>query len=236
MIVVVGLAFEARIAAASGLQVICAGDGRNLRPALHQAIALGCRGLISFGVAGGLAPGLEAGTCIVASSVVSADSRLSTDRSWSQALLNAIPGAVSGALAGAPGSVATPADKRALHRRTGALAVDTESHVVAGVAVDRGLPVAVVRVVCDPVTRPLPDVALRAVRPDGSTDVVTLLRALLRQPDKFKELLQIALDARSARATLLQCCRVLNPNRGRAEAGGLDALDAVPARLGPAIG
>jgi hypothetical protein len=84
--------------------------------------------------------------------------------------------------------------------------------------------------------RPLPDVALRAIRPDGSTDVVTLLRAVLRQPGKFKELLQIALDARSARATLLQCCRVLNPNRGRAEAGGLDALGAVPARLGPAIG
>ena len=56
MIVVVSLAFEARIAAASGLQVICAGDGRKLCPTLHEAITVGCRGLISFGVAGGLSP------------------------------------------------------------------------------------------------------------------------------------------------------------------------------------
>ena len=90
MIVVVGLAFEARIAAASGLQVICAGDGRNLRSTLHEAITVGCRGLISFGVAGGLAPGLAPGTCIVGSGVVSADGWLPTDRYWAQVLLHAM--------------------------------------------------------------------------------------------------------------------------------------------------
>lgn len=228
MIVVVGLAFEARIAAASGLQVICGGDGRNLRPALHEAMTVGCRGLISFGVAGGLAPELEPGACIVASGVVSADGHRATDRYWSQALLRAMPGAVSGMLAGAPGPVATPAEKHALHRSTGALAVDTESHVVAATAAHHNLPMAAIRVVCDPQTRTLPDLALRAVRPDGSTNVFLLLRSLLRRPDKLPELVQIALDARNARATLVQCCRLLGPEIGLSGADELEgALDAI---------
>jgi hopanoid-associated phosphorylase len=235
MIVVVGLAFEARIAVASGLRVICAGDGRQLEPTLDEAIATGCRGLISFGIAGGLADGLTSGTCIVASGVVSAAGLLPTDRLRSQALLQAMPGAVSGLLAGAPAPVASQEQKRALHRATGALAVDTESHVVAAAAARHRLPTTAVRVVCDPVTRTLPEVALRAVRPDGSTDVLTLLRALLRRPDNVTELLQIALEARLARAKLLQSCRLLGSDPGRTGADDLAALGAVQARLGPAM-
>ena len=39
MIIVVGLAFEARIAAGPGVHVICSGDGRNLAAKLTAAIA-----------------------------------------------------------------------------------------------------------------------------------------------------------------------------------------------------
>lgn len=238
MIVVVGLAFEARIAAASGLPVICGGDGSNLRLALHEAIAVGCRGLISFGVAGGLAPDLKPGTCIVASGVVSADGRLATDRVWSQSLLEAMPDAISGVLAGAPGPVATPQAKHWLHRETGALAVDTESHVVAGAATDHDLPMAAIRVVCDPATRTLPDLALRAIRADGSTDIPALLRALLRRPDKVPGLLQIALDARHARATLLECGRLLGPDLGLAGSGRRESgvIGGIEPGLGAAVG
>jgi adenosylhomocysteine nucleosidase len=238
MIVVVGLAFEARIAAASGLKVICSGDGCNLMPTLHEAIRLGCRGLISFGVAGGLSPNLRAGTCVVGSSVISADGLVSTDPYWSQQFLKAVPGAVYGVLAGAPGPVATPRAKRALHQTTGAVAVDTESHVVARAAGHHGLPMAAMRVICDPVTRTLPDIALRAIRPDGSTDVAALLRSILRQPNKVPDLLQIALDARSARAALLRCCHVLGPNLGLAPASRMqgDSLGDVQPSLGPAVG
>ena len=60
MIVVVGMAFEARIAAGLGVPVVCGGDGKNLAASLARAMAAGCGGLISFGVAGGLAPGSQA--------------------------------------------------------------------------------------------------------------------------------------------------------------------------------
>jgi len=238
MIVVVGMAFEARIAARSGLRVICSGDGRNLAPTLQEAISNGCRGLISFGLAGGLAPGLQAGTCVVGSAVVIGDSRLPTDSSWSQKLLETMPGSISGALAGVSNPVATPEAKRALHLNTGAVAVDMESHIVANAAASRGLPMVAIRVICDPVTRVLPEVALRAMRADGTTDVVALLGSVFRQPNKVPALLQIALDARAARATLLRGCRLLASDHGISGVSWLQggALDDVRPSLGSAAG
>ncbi len=211
MIVVVGLAFEARIAAGSGLPIVCAGDGRNLTPDLKRAIASGCSGLVSFGVAGGLDPRLAPGTCVVGAAVVSDGGHHETDRHWSQRLLEAMPGAVHGALAGADTPVCTPADKRALSRRTGALAVDTESHVVARAAAAYGLPMAAIRVVADPAHRGLPHAALAAIRADGSTDVMAVLRSVARRPHQLPALLRTALDARAARATLLLGRRLLEP-------------------------
>jgi len=124
MIVVVGLAFEARIAAGPGVNVICSGDGRNLASSLAAAVRGGCGGLVSFGVAGGLHPDLQPGDCIVASAVVSGSNRIPTDRGWSQHLIEAVPGSVSGVLVGVRAPVATPRAKQALHRETGAIAVD----------------------------------------------------------------------------------------------------------------
>jgi adenosylhomocysteine nucleosidase len=211
MIVVVGLAFEARIAAGSGLPIICSGDGRNLTPALKEAIADGCGGLISFGVAGGLDPRLKPGTCVVGSAIVIGDVRHETDRHWSQRLLEAMPGAVHGVLAGADGPVCTPADKRTLNRQTGALAVDTESHVVAQAATGHGLPMVAIRVIADPAHRALPEAALTAIRADGTTDVLAVLRSVARRPHQLPGLLRTALDARAARATLLRGRRLLKP-------------------------
>lgn len=221
MIVVVGLAFEARIAALSGLQVVCGGGGQNLQPRLHKAIRLGCRGLISFGVAGGLADHLQPGTCIVGSAIVADEGRLPTDSSWSRRLLLAMPGAISGVLAGVRGPVTTPDAKRVLHRSSGAVAVDTESHVVAMAAAKYGLPMIAIRVVCDPAARSLPQTALRSIRPDGTTDIGGLLRSLLRQPREIPELFRIALDARAAHATLVQCGRLLQDEFGVPDFGYL---------------
>src|SRR5256885_15832379 len=70
MIVVVGMAFEARIAARLDVPVVCGGDGKHLERSLARAMAAGCKGLISFGVAGGLAPELKPGICIIGSGVI----------------------------------------------------------------------------------------------------------------------------------------------------------------------
>jgi len=217
VIIVVGLAFEARIAAGPGVHVICSGDGRNLAAKLTAAIAearglvQGCPGIISFGVAGGLAPHLEPGTCVVGSAVVAGSKRMPISAEWSQKLLHTIPDAVSGMLLGVTTPIADPAEKRALYQKTGAIAVDMESHIVAAVGQVHELPVAAIRVITDPAKRALPVSAVRAMRANGTTDIVAMLRSVLKRPRELPALVQTALDARAARATLVRGRSLLGP-------------------------
>ena len=217
MIIVVGLAFEARIAAGPGIQVVCGGDGRNLTAALTAAIAEArmlfgdCPGIISFGVAGGLAPQLRPGTCVIGSAILSGSNRIPTNKMWSQKLLQTFPDAVSGMLLGVSAPICDPRDKRALHVNTGAIAVDMESHVVAAVGVAHGLPVLAMRVITDPAERALPASAVAAMRPNGTTNIVTMIRSVLMRPREIPTLFQTTFDALAARATLLRGRRLLGP-------------------------
>jgi len=217
VIVVVGLAFEARIAAGPGMRVICSGDGHNLAATLTHAIAEGCGGLISFGVAGGLDPQLKPGTCIIGSEIITERGRMPTDHQWSQRLLQALPNPVHGALVGVGAPVADAHSKRALHLKTGAVAVDMESHIVADVAATHRLPMAAIRVITDPAKRTIPNVALAAMRPNGTVDVLAVMRSLLQKPRDLIALMQTALDARAARATLREGRRLLGPRLGMPE-------------------
>ncbi len=214
MIVVVGLAFEARIAAGPGIHVICSGDGRNLAGSLASAVRGGCGGLVSFGVAGGLHPDLQPGDCIVASAILSAGHRMPTDPRWSQNLIATVPDAVLGVLAGVPVPVATPDAKRALHQRTGAIAVDMESHIVASIAAKHAIPMAAIRVITDPAVRTLPKAATGAMRADGTTDIAAMLSLLMKNPWDLPAILRTAFDARAARATLRRGRQLLGPNLG----------------------
>ncbi|MFY9991326.1 MAG: phosphorylase [Rhodoplanes sp.] len=220
MIVVVGLAFEARIAAGPGVRVICSGDGRNLVSSLAKAIREArlrkkdCGGLISFGVAGGLDPDLLPGTCVVGSAVLNGASRTPTDADWSQKLLRTIPGAVHGAIMGVSAPVARPEDKRALYERTGAVAVDMESHIVASLARRHGIPMAAIRVITDPAERALPACAVSAMRPNGTTDILAMIRSVISRPRELPALVQTALDARAARSTLMRGRKLLGPGLG----------------------
>ncbi len=217
MIIVVGLAFEAKIAAGPGVHVICSGDGRNLAAKLTAAIAeartlvQGCPGIISFGVAGGLAPHLLPGTCVVGSAVISGSHRMPISQEWSQKLLRTIPDSVSGALLGVPVPIAHPDEKRALYLKTGAIAVDMESHIVASVGLAHELPVAAIRVITDPARRALPVSAVAAMRPNGTTNIGAMLRSVLHRPRDLPALFQTALDARAARATLVRGRHLMGP-------------------------
>jgi hopanoid-associated phosphorylase len=210
VIIVVGLAFEARIAAGPGVQVICSGDGRDLASKLRAAIGnarargRGYQGIISFGVAGGLAPQLPTGACVVGTHVVSGSSNMPTDREWSEKLLRTIPGAVAGGLLGVSAPVAHPRDKRELFIKTGAIAVDMESHIVAALGLAHEIPFAAIRVITDPAKRTLPPSAIAAMRPNGTTDIGAMFRSVLRRPRDVPALFRTALDARAARASLVR--------------------------------
>jgi hopanoid-associated phosphorylase len=210
VIALVGLAFEARIAAGPGVLVVC--RGREMSDLLQLAIRAGCRGIISFGVAGGLAPDLIPGDCVVASSIIDHPAVRPTDPLWSRRLADMIPDARHGPIVGVNSVVSNPADKRTLHAFTRAVAVDMESHLVARLADAHGLAFAAVRVVVDPAHRAVPPAALLAMAPGGSTDVSAMLWEILARPSQVSPLMRLAADAMAARAALVRLRRTLGPS------------------------
>jgi hopanoid-associated phosphorylase len=221
VIVVTGMAFEARIARGEGVEVVYAARADLLERALSAAVARGCSGIISFGTAGGLAPDLQPGSLIVADAVEGPFGRLQTDRPWSDRLAAALAaGPLSarlrrGLMAAVTAPLVTAGDKDVLHRSNGALAVDMESHIAGAKAAAHGVPFAVCRAIVDPAWRTLPSAATAGLRDDGSTALGPILRELIRQPSQLGALMQVAVDARAARLSLVQARRAMG------EAGAL---------------
>jgi hopanoid-associated phosphorylase len=209
VLAVCGLAFEAAIARGPGVVAIH-GPGAAAVQRLDRALAdaHACRGILSFGIAGGLDPGLPPGACVLADAVVDGEGRLPVDEGWLLSLRASLPGAMVGALAGVSCPVTDAHAKASLRRRSGACAVDMESHLAALAARRHGLPFAALRIVADPAHRGIPACALAALREDGGMALAPLLRALASNPAELRMLATLAADAfrarrclRSARAT-----------------------------------
>ena len=222
VLVACGLALEARIASGSGVRSVAGGvDRRRLASELEHWAASGASAILSFGVAGGLAPDLAAGTCIIARGVHAAAGYRACDAAWTARLAERLPRARVGDVAGSDHPVIDADGKRALHAATSALAVDTESHIAAEVASAHALPFAAFRVVADAATRRLPLAALVALDARGGVDVATVLRSLARTPSQLPLLVRTAIDAQAAFAALRRGRRGLGPVFGR-DLGPLD--------------
>jgi len=201
IIAVTCLSFEAQVAAGPGIDVLC-GTAQRYIDKLESAVEAGGSGIISIGIAGGLAPGLDPGDWVIASGVVADGVRIPTDSRWSQRLLQALPGAVYADISGVDAPVVAQADKRALHESAGTVAVDMESHIAAKIAARHGVPFAACRVIIDPAERTLPPAALVGMRADGRPDVFAVIRSLCQQPRQVFALLRVVADARAARSAL----------------------------------
>jgi len=213
VVAVTCLALEARIALGPGVAVIC-NHASQLVASLEAAAKRGAAGIISFGIAGGLAPDLNAGDWVVGSGVRTEHGHFPTDRGWARALLEALPSAVHAEIVGADAPVAEPSEKRRLHLRTGAVAVDTESHVAARIAAAHRIPFAACRAVIDPAHSLLPPAAMYGLRHDGTADVFAVLRSVMRQPSQLPALTRTALDARVAAAALRRGRRLMGAGLG----------------------
>jgi adenosylhomocysteine nucleosidase len=200
-VAVTGLAFEARIVAGPGVTVVCGGGQIQFRRSLEAAIRNGCHGVLSFGIAGGLAPHLKPGACVVARNVIAENARYASDVGWSQSLIEkmqrasrfaALQDVSFGDIAGSDVPVACTHTKRRLYEKTGAVAVDMESHVAARIAVEHRVPFAAFRVITDPSHRELPPAALVATNVDGGVDFQAITRSLVRHPKQVPTLLRLA--------------------------------------------
>lgn len=194
ILAVTSLAREAQIARGNGVSVVCS-QGERLGAALRAAIDPGVAGIISFGISGGLNPALVAGDWVIASAVRYSDRVIVTDSKWRQELCKRLPGAVLADIVGSDTMVPTPAEKSHLHRTTGAVAVDMESHIAAEAAAAHGIPFAACRVIIDAAHRALPSAAGPALDSNGSVNIFAVMRSVLRTPSQLPDLARAAFDA-----------------------------------------
>ena len=205
VLAVTGLAAEARIASGTGVTTLSGGgDPARLALLLQAALANGAKAVISFGIAGGLRPGLRPGTTIIGRSVDDGEVRTKVDADWMRRLSRALPHALLADLAGVDSAVCGVDSKHALHRTSGAAAVDMESHIAARLAAQYGVPFAALRTIADPAERTVPSSAAVGMKPDGSTNVGAVLRGLSRKPGELPDLIRTAFDARAAFVALMQ--------------------------------
>lgn len=185
--VVVGYRAEARCLSPE-LRILCSGaDPARARAAASRLHEQGVAGLVSFGLAGGLAPGLAPGDLLLPEAVVLPDgATITTDSAWRSRLAATLEGAGlsarSAPIAGSERIVATPDAKRILFARTGAAAVDMESHAVAEVAARAGLPFLVLRAVADHSDQAIPRAAQGAIDAQGEIRHAAVLAGLMRRP------------------------------------------------------
>jgi adenosylhomocysteine nucleosidase len=215
LLVVSGLAAESRIATGPRTQAFCSGGvGVRLEQALAAASCDGPAGVLSFGVAGGLAPGMASGALVLGEWIESGSERFSCDPGWLQHLADKLPTATRAPILGVDAPVAQASKKALLAASTGAAAVDTESHIAARWATRHGVPFAAIRVVLDPVELTLPPAALAGARADGEVDVFAVLRSLAASPRQLPALLRTALDAKRAFDGLRSCRRAIGDDFG----------------------
>ena len=184
---------------ADGLTIACAtvAELKAARRAGLPAALIGLGGsrglpegrLVSFGLAGALRDGLACGTVLDAVRVVDP----AGETLWSGPPLG-VSGAREATILAAEEIVDEPAERRALHERTGADAADLESGPLART----GRLAGCLRVVSDTPARPLNGIA-EAVKPGGSIDWLGLAKAFVRAPLGFA---RAASDGRRALGAL----------------------------------
>ena len=186
-------------------------------------MARGAGALLSFGIAGGLAPGLAAGDLLLPGMVLTpARQRISCDRDWRRALIAAGPPTLrDGTLVGSDCVITTTTAKAGLHGQSGGLAVDMESHSVAAVALGAGVPFLVLRAVADPANRALPGIAAGSVDGEGRPRSLTVLARLARRPGQLSALIALRADVKAAHAALWRLKAIAAPLFGGPGRAGL---------------
>ncbi len=207
-----GLKAEAKIARRAGLSAVIGGGNHRRTVAVVEEAATQAECLVSFGIAGALAPSLKPGDIVLSTEVIDDErSWLSSERLRPQISDLALElGAFEGPVLGAQAIVATTADKRRAWQQTGAIAVDLESVVVARAAAALGIPFVVLRAIADPASRELPPAALVPLDDDGKPALARVLASVMRRPQQLPTLLGVAREARQALAALVGPARALN--------------------------
>jgi adenosylhomocysteine nucleosidase len=181
--------------------------------AASALVDAGVSALMAFGTAGGLDPLLMAGSLLLPAEIIVPEGsrwvRMATASAWRERLharWSAERAVTGGSILTSAQPVATIADKAALFRDTGAVAVDMESAAVARVAAEQRMPFVCVRVVVDTAGDVLPRAVAAASRA-GRLQLSRLLLGLALAPADIAALFKLAARYRIALRVLRAVAR-----------------------------
>lgn len=211
--IVCGLAFEAAIIKRAVKQTLpanapliaCSGPGPSrARTAASILADQGSEALLSFGISGGLDPGLATGTVIIATGLANG-SKQNCDEQWSTRLYKSLKpdfDARYAPLAGAKSVLSTTTEKLALFRSSGAAAIDMESSGIAEAAAEKGLPFVALRVICDTADVTIPPIAISAMGNNGRIRILATAFQSSANPSQIPDLVRLARRTADARQVL----------------------------------
>lgn len=216
VVVATGMRREAATLRMPGVAVVVGGgDPVGLRTRI-EAAAAGAAGIVSYGMAGALADGLEIGDWVIGDRLSGAI-ELTCDPVWRDALLAKLPGARAGGCYADGRMIDTVAGKLALGERLGAIAVDMESHIAGAVAAERGLRFAIARCVSDGARHLLPHAITVAMRPNGGVDARAMLRSLAARPGQAADIARTTAGFAKAMRALRRGGEGIGPRMALAE-------------------
>jgi adenosylhomocysteine nucleosidase len=179
--------------------------------AARRLIDAGAAALMSFGLAGGLDPALDAGCVVLPEEVLSrSGARHTVSLDWYGRIRGAVAAQrpiASGALLSDIEPLVSAADKAAAFRDSGAVAADMESFAVAEAARNAHIPFVVVRVICDTARDTLPRAVIAASR-GGAVSLARLTYGLATAPWELLALLRLARRYRTAMRSLELAAKV----------------------------
>lgn len=114
-------------------------------------------------------------------------------------------------LLGSDQAVASSEEKAELFARTGAAAIDMESHAVAAAAADRAAPFLVIRTVADPAERRLPPWLAGVIGANGRPGARAVAAGLARNPADAAAMLRLGGDARRGLKALRRVAALAGP-------------------------
>lgn len=179
----------------------------------HSLIEAGCGALASCGLAGGLDPQLRAGTIVVPQTLLfDGAPALNVAAAWRERLVHTSSEPLRTAMVG--GRLLTSvrprvsiAEKQDALRRTGAVAVDTESYAVAKIAAASDLPFLAVRVIVDTANDEVPSTLAEVASAQGRIDIGRLILAVVSDPASIAPLLRLSRRYGAARNSLRAVAR-----------------------------
>jgi adenosylhomocysteine nucleosidase len=183
---------------------------------LEKVVPTDCTGVMSFGLCGGLADGVEVGASFLATNLVTPDGTYQADAAWNARLFAKTRAVEVHWWSTGIFNTADSRDQRlSIFTTTGAAVIDDESYAVAVFAKDRNIPFVCLRVVSDGTKIPdLPPAARNALNTAGDADIEEVFASLAKDPAQLPSLIEIAREYSISIGELRTIAAIIGPSFG----------------------